>query len=143
MLSSQKCYIAKDEKGNIAGVIFRHLSNKDNKSTSQSPSKTEYIQLGWPCDFIPVLLLLDQLCHHQKILNIKNVSHLIDIFAIVIKTSFRCQGLASQLLTKTLNGAQALNISLVTITCTSFFTQWCSIKLGFTIENTKAYNNCN
>ena len=141
MLCSQTCYMAKNKDGNIVGVVFCHIIDKNNPFVYHS--RKEYLQQGWPCDFIPVLLLLDQLCHHQNILKSKNVDRFIDIFAVVVNTNYRHRGLASQLITKTLDEAQASNMPLATISCTSFFTQRCSLKLGFTAEKTIAYKDWN
>jgi hypothetical protein len=56
--------MAKNKDGNIVGVVFCHIIDKNKPFVYHS--EKEYLQQGWPCDFIPVLLLLDQLCHHQK-----------------------------------------------------------------------------
>jgi ribosomal protein S18 acetylase RimI-like enzyme len=108
--------MAKNKDGNIVGVVFCHIIDKNKPFVYHS--KKEYLQQGWPCDFIPVLLLLDQLCHHQNILKSKNVDRFIDIFAVVVNTNYRRRGLASQLITKTLDEAQASNMPLATISCT-------------------------
>ena len=141
MLYSQTCFMAKNKESAIVGVVFCNVISKPNEPIDICPTKTEYIKQGWPDDFAHILLLLDQLGYHPKIMLEKKVHQLFDIFAVVVKPEYQQQGLATQLITKALTKAQSLKIPLVTITCTSTFTQRCCNKLGFEIENMIRYEN--
>ncbi len=103
---------------------------------SKLPTKSEYIHQGWPTDFTLVMLLLDELCDHQKLMCDNKVNLMLDLFALVVKTSFRGQGLATQLINETIKYAQTMSVPLVSISCSSAFTQRCSIKLGFNEDKT-------
>ena len=74
-------------------------------------------------------------------MNERNVTHLLDIFAVVVKPAFRRQGLAFLLMNKAVHKAKAKHIPLMTITCTSSFTQQCAIKLGFCKEKSMYYKD--
>ena len=141
MLKSPSCLIARSEKGDLAGVIFCNVIMRTEHAKLESPSKTEYLHSGWPEDFVYILLLLDELNYYPKELSNKEVNCLLDIFAIVVKPEFRRQGLASQLIDQAVNRAKLLNIPLVTITCTSSFTQRSSVKSMFTMEKMLYYKD--
>jgi GNAT superfamily N-acetyltransferase len=87
------------------------------------------------------LLLLDHLGYHPNIMNDKKVNQLLDIFAVVVKPNYRRMGIATQLITKAITEAQLVDIPLVTVVCTSAFTQRCCAKLGFNAENTIFYKD--
>jgi predicted GNAT family acetyltransferase len=140
LLEQNTCYLAKTETGEIAGVIFC-LLDKINDMTDNPPKKTELLSQGWPEDFTKVLLLLDQACNHKVLMNNKKVTEKLDLYAIVVKEKYRCQGLANKLIAKAMHEAKKMGISLISITCTSSFTQRCCIKLGFNIENEILYKD--
>jgi predicted GNAT family acetyltransferase len=141
MLKRNMCFMAKSQQGDMVGVIFCIIDNKVKNTICESPTKSEYLRQGWPVDFTPVLLLLDQLCDHQKIMLDKGMSQMLDLFALVVRTDFRGQGIATQLITKALNEAKTMGIPLVCITCSSNFSQRCSVKLGFKVENSILYKD--
>jgi predicted GNAT family acetyltransferase len=74
-------------------------------------------------------------------MNNKKVTEKLDLYAIVVKEKYRCQGLANKLIAKAMHEAKKMGISLISITCTSSFTQRCCIKLGFNIENEILYKD--
>jgi GNAT superfamily N-acetyltransferase len=142
MLQSQTCFMAKDQKGNIIGIAFcTVILKKDDTTIHELPTRDEYLCQGWPVDFTHILLLLDHLGYHPNIMNDKKVNQLLDIFAVVVKPNYRRMGIATQLITKAITEAQLVDIPLVTVVCTSAFTQRCCAKLGFNAENTIFYKD--
>lgn len=142
MLQSQTCFMAKDHKGNIIGIAFcTVILKKDDTTIHELPTRDEYLCQGWPVDFTHILLLLDHLGYHPNIMNDKKVNQLLDIFAVVVKPNYRRMGIATQLITKAITEAQLVDIPLVTVVCTSAFTQRCCAKLGFNAENTIFYKD--
>jgi len=142
MLNKRTCWMAKSFEGEMAGVIFCE-QDVLKKNPSQTPCKADYRDQGWPEDFTEVMLLLDQLCDHQKLMKDKGVDQLLDLFALVISPNFRKQGLASRLIAKAVSEAEKMLMPLISISCTSSFSQRCSIKLGFSHEKTIAYETWN
>jgi len=130
MLQNNTCWMAKSQNNEIVGVIFCTKITKDDMP-SKLPTKSEYIHQWWHTDFTLVMLLLDELCDHQKLMCDNNVNLILDLFALVVKINFRGQGLATQLINETIKYAQTMGVPLVSIICSSAFTQRCSIKLGF------------
>jgi len=140
MLQNNTCWMAKSQHNEIVGVIFCTKITKDDMP-SKLPTKSEYIHQGWPTDFTLVMLLLDELCDHQKLMCDNKVNLMLDLFALVVKTNSRGQGLATQLIKETIKNAQTMGVPLVSISCSSAFTQRCSIKLGFSENKTILYKN--
>jgi GNAT superfamily N-acetyltransferase len=140
MLKDNTCWMAKHINNEIVGVIFCTEFIKEDLP-HKIPTKTEYLHQGWPIDFTNILLLLDQLCDHQKLMCDKKVNWMLDIFALVVKTNFRGQRIATQLIKTAVNNAKTMGVPLVSISCTSTFSQKCSINLGFNVENTILYKN--
>jgi hypothetical protein len=88
MLKSNMCFMAKSQQGDMAGVIFCIIDNKVKNTICESPTISEYLHQGWPQDFTPVLLLLDQLCDHQKIMLDKGVSQMLDLLHLLSELTF-------------------------------------------------------
>lgn len=141
MLKNNMCYTAKDEKGELAGVIFCTIYFQTKNNSTKLFTKEEFIHQGWPADFSEVLLLLQELSPFSKIMTTTKTDKILDLFAIVVKNKFRRQGIATQLISCALDKAKSLKIPLVNITCTSSFTQRCSIKLEFSKENSILYKD--
>jgi predicted GNAT family acetyltransferase len=138
MLKNKTCWMAKNNKNEIVGVIF---CTTVTKSPDRLPTKDEYLQQGWPVDFTNVLILLDQLCNHQKLMCDKKANIMLDLFALVVKTDYRGHGLATQLIEHAIHNARNMNVFLISISCTSSFSQRCSKKLDFSLENIILYKD--
>jgi GNAT superfamily N-acetyltransferase len=133
-------YMAKTPSQEIAGVLFCAI-DEIHTLADELPDETIYRYRGWPENFIKVLLLLDRLIDHKQFMKNKIVKQKLDLFALVVKKKYRRQGLATQLISKAIEEAKKMRFTLITMICTSGFTQRCCNKLGFTVENTILYKD--
>ena len=95
------------------------------------PTSDEYVERGFSRHFACVMAMLDLMLDYKKILATYQESKALDVFAVGVHTEYRNEGIATELVRRTLDHAVKLGFTLAGVLCTSTYTQKLFERQGF------------
>ena len=118
------------DTGKIVGLSVTH-SQLLRDLPDTPPTSDEYVERGLSRHFACVMAMLDLMLNYKKVMINYQENKMIVLFAGGVHSEYRNEGIATELVRRTLDHAVKLGFTLAGVICTSIYTQKLIERQGF------------